>query len=118
MTPPTRFSRHRFTQGVTDESGDSYLTDRMPYGYVDLPDNLEHVVREGDTLWGLAAVYYAGVERAAGLWWIIADFQPAPIVDPTIALVPGAIVVVPSLVTVQSRILVEARRTSPGELSA
>jgi hypothetical protein len=118
VTPPTRHSRHRFCLGVSDEAGRSYLTDRVPFGYRDLPDNLEHVVQEGDTLWGLAGVYYDGVERASGLWWVIADFQPDPIVDPTVALVPGTILVVPSLATVQARVLVEARRTSAKEQEA
>lgn len=117
MTPPTRFSRHRFSLGVVDASGRAYLTDRTPYGYRDLPDNREHVVREGDTLWGLAALYFSGVERPAGLWWVIADFQPDPVVDPTVALVPGSIVVVPSLATLQTRVLAEARRAAPEEVA-
>lgn len=110
MTPPTRFSRHRFTLGVYDPEGRSFLTERVPYGYRDLPDNRFHVVAEGDTLWSLAALYFEGVDRAAGLWWVVADFQPEPVVDPTIALVPGSIVVVPSLEVLQTQVLNEARR--------
>lgn len=81
-----------------------------PYRFRVFADNVEHVVREGDTLWTLAHRYYLGVERPAGLWWIIADFQPQPIHDPTLALVPGAVLVIPSLRTVQEEIFSERRR--------
>lgn len=118
MTPPTRFSRHRFTLGVHDPEGRSFLTERTPYGYRGLPDNRQHVVQEGDTLHSLAALYFAGVERPAGLWWAVADYQPEPVVDPTLALVPGSVVVVPSLQTLQTRILNEARRRLPEEEQA
>jgi len=115
MTPPTRFSRHRFSRGLKDDEGREYLTDRLVYGYRDLPDNVPHEVREGDTLWGLAARYFVGVENAALFWWVIADFQPEPISDPTLALVPGEVVVVPSVATLLTRILVENRKQKPEE---
>lgn len=110
MTPPTRFSRHRFSRGLKDDAGRAYLTDRPVYGYRDLPDNIPHEVKEGDTLWGLAARYFAGVDGAALLYWAIADFQPEPISDPTLALVPGEVVIVPSVATLLTRILVESRK--------
>ena len=115
MTPPTKLSRHRFSRGLRDEQGREYLTDRPVFGYRDLPDNVPHVVQEGDTLWGLAARYFAGVEGAALLWWVVADFQPEPISDPTLALVPGEVVVVPSVATLLTRILVEGRKQLPEE---
>jgi hypothetical protein len=108
--PPNRFSRHRFCTAAPDEEGRLFLDDRPVYGYRDLPDNRQHVVREGDTLWGLADLYFASMPRAAGFWWAIADFQPDPVHDPTIALTVGTTVVIPSLRTLQQEILNDARR--------
>ena len=115
MTPPTKHSRHRFSRGLRDEQGREYLTERPVYGYRELPDNIPHVVQEGDTLWGLAARYFAGVEGAALLYWAIADYQPEPISDPTLQLVAGEVVVVPSVATLLTRILVEGRKQLPEE---
>ena len=103
--PPRRTSRYRRCFGVVDASGRTLLTERDPFRYRELPGTAAHVVVEGDTLWGLAARYFAPLERPAGLWWIIADFQPAPILDPTLALEPGSVVLVPSLAVVTDVIL-------------
>jgi hypothetical protein len=48
--------------------------------------------------------------RPAGLWWVIADFQPDPVHDPTLSLEPGRVLVVPSIRTVQEEIFSETRR--------
>lgn len=109
--PPRQHSRFTFSEGRYDEDGRLYLTEPEPYGYRDLPDNIEHVVREGDTLWTLAATYFGGrFPRPAGLWWILADFQPEPIHDPTLALVSGSVLIIPSPETVRTRIFSERRR--------
>lgn len=107
--PPTILSRHRFSLGYL-EDGVFFLGDRTPYEYRDLADNRQHVVVLGDTLFNLAGRYFEGMSRAAGLWWIIADFQPIPVHDPTIRLVEGTTIVVPSLRTVQQEIFNERRR--------
>lgn len=107
---PRLFSRHTFCETLSDEAGRLYLTDREPYGYRDLPDNRVHLVAEGDTLQTLAAQYFSDLPDAALLWWVIADFQPDPIFDPTIALSPGSTLVIPSAQTVLGRIFDEARR--------
>lgn len=65
--------------------------------------NIEpHIVEDGDTLWSLAARYYGGDDGEANLWWAIADFQPEPILDPTIALAAGSTVLIPPLAYVQN----------------
>jgi hypothetical protein len=108
--PPRRFSRHIFTSGVTDARGRTVLTDRVPFRFRDLPDNRHHLVGAGDTLQNLAARFFDGVDRADGLWWVIADFQPDPIFDPTVALVPGSTLVIPSMKTLLELVFSERRR--------
>jgi hypothetical protein len=108
--PPRRFSRHTFTSAVQDDEGRLVLTDREPFRFRSLPDNRQHVVKEGETIFSLAGRYFAPLPRPAGLWWVIADFQPDPIHDPTIALEPGRVLVIPSVRTVQEEIFSERRR--------
>jgi hypothetical protein len=109
--PPRRFSRHSYTLGIKEDGSDALeLTDREPFPYRDLSDNRQHVVQKGETLFTLAGAYFRPMERAAGLWWVIADFQPDPIIDPTIELTPGAVLYIPSLRVVEELIFDDARR--------
>ncbi len=108
--PPRLYSRHTFCSGVLDKDGRLFLTEREPYRYRALPDSRQHVVKEGESLFSLAGRYYASLARPAGLWWVIADFQPDPIHDPTIALEPGRTLVIASLRTVLEEIFSESRR--------
>jgi hypothetical protein len=108
--PPRRFSRHTFTSAVLDDEGRLLLTEREPFRFRSLPDTRQHVVKEGDTLFSLAGRYFASLPRPAGLWWVIADFQPDPVHDPTIDLEPGRILFIPSVRTIQEEILSEKRR--------
>lgn len=103
-------SRLRFSTIWQDEANRSYFGEREPFGYRDEADNIQHVVQTGDTLFNLAGRYYSSLPRAAGLWWAIADFQPDPVHDPTVRLVEGTIVVVPSVRLLQMAILNQARR--------
>jgi hypothetical protein len=108
--PPRKWSRHLFA-GAIRETGDErvHLTDRVRFGYKQYTDNVLHTVVEGDDLFRLAGYYYASIPRGCGLWWVIADFQPEPIHDPTIALLPGTILVVPSVRTVIERVFARER---------
>lgn len=111
--PPRRNSRHLYCLGFKDPDdmpGDLQLTEREPFLYRNLPDNKQHTVVQGDTLHRLAAKFFAPIESAANLWWIIADFQPDPIHDPTIALVPGSVLVIPSVRTVVEALFSDDRR--------
>ena len=112
--PPRVGSRYSFSLGVRDDDGRLYLTEREPYRYREHGDNRAHVVVQGDTLWGLAGRYFAPLPRACGFWWAIADFQPDPIVDPTLALEPGRRLAIPSLRVLTDVILGEAGRRSRG----
>lgn len=115
--PPRLRSRHTFTLGFEDfeaAPGDLQLSEREPYGYRNFADNIEHVITEGDTLHSIASLYFAPIPSPAELWWIIADFQPDPIHDPTLKLTVGATLIVPSVRTVQEEIFGEARRLEAG----
>lgn len=110
MAPRTG-SRYMFCQGVRDNSGRLYLTDREPYRYRAHSDNRTHIVVEGDTLFHLAGQYFSPLERACGFWWVIADFQPHdPIIDPTVRLEPGRELSIPSVRLLTDVILAELRR--------
>jgi hypothetical protein len=91
-----------------------FLTARNPFRFVEREDTIEHTISEGDTLYTLAGRYYNVIdpERACGLWWVIADFQPTPVHDPTCLLEVGRIVYVPSPTVVTNEVFSEARRTT------
>lgn len=109
--PPRKSSRHTFTLGVNDASGKLFLTDRVPFSFRTLSDTIIHTAKQGESLFTLAAQFYAPMPRPAGLWWIIADFQPLPIHDPTLLLDIGRTLFIPSIRTVVEDILSERRRT-------
>lgn len=108
--PPRVNSRHQLCTAFQDENGRLFLEDREPFRFSVKVDTIEHTVREGDTLFSLSAYYYSAIKRPAGLWWVIADFQVPPIVDPTIQLRPGQLLYIPSLRVVQEDIFSERRR--------
>jgi len=107
---PRTGSRHSFTLGVRDAAGRLFLTEREPYGYQEHADNRLHVVAQGETLFTLAGRYFAPLPRACGFWWVLADFQPNPVIDPTLELEPGRRLQVPSLRILTDVILGEQRR--------
>ena len=108
--PPRLFSRFSFSAAVLDDRGRLLLTEREPFRFRALPDNRQHLVREGDTLFSLAGRYFAPLPRPAGLWWIIADFQPVPIHDPTLSLELGRLLLIPSIRVITEDVFSEARR--------
>ncbi len=108
--PPRQLSRHTFTASVPNSARQSWLIDRIPFRFREFPDNKRYSVQQGDTLFHLAAKNFKPIVRPAGLWWILADFQPVPIHDPTIQLLPGRVLIIPSVRTVNESILSERRR--------
>ncbi len=112
--PPQSGSRHGFCLGVLDDDGRRFLTEREPFRYRVLADNRVHRVVGGETLFDLAGRYFAPLPRACGFWWAIADFQPNPILDPTLVLDEGTTVVIPSTRVLTDVILAEGRRREVG----
>lgn len=106
--PAQKWSRHSFTGGLR-YANRLVLTDRERFAGRSYPDNRMHICRTGDTLWHLAGQYFQPLPRACGLWWVIADFQPNVIHDPTLALQAGQVLVIPSVQTVMN-IIFDARR--------
>lgn len=116
--PPRIRSRHTYTLGFHDVEGDDpevlQLSEREPFLYRDYADNIEHTVAEGESLHSLAARYFAGIPTPSELWWVIADFQPDPIHDPTLRLEIGSVLIIPSARTVLEEIFSEKRRLETG----
>jgi len=103
-------SRYRYCVAYKGDDDILYLDEREPFPYRNEPDNSYHTVRDGDTLWGLAHLYFKGMRRPAGLWWVIAEFQPTPIIDPTIRLQAGETIIIPSQRLVKTEVFNEDRR--------
>lgn len=112
--PPRLNSRYMFATGDSDDSGNLFLTEREPFRYdPDLRGTIRHVVSVGDSLQSIAFRYWSTLQLGdreipwgpEHLWWILAEFQPDPILDPTIDLVPGKTILVPSVRVVQERVL-------------
>ncbi len=108
--PPRRFSRFTFSTAILDRDQRLVLTEREPFRFRSFPDNRQHVVQQGDTLFTLAGRYFAPLPRASGLWWVLADFQPDPIHDPTLSLELGRVLFVPSARVITEEVFAEARR--------
>lgn len=110
--PRAAYSRHEFADQYR-RGNFNLLVERVPYRYREFSDNISHTVKEGDTLNQLAYKYYNGItpepQSAASLWWIIADFQPNPIIDGTLRLQAGQVLIIPSKRTVIEEIFSTAR---------
>src|SRR5688572_12344109 len=95
--PPTLDSRHILASGVTRiEDGLTYLLDREPFRFVDRPDNRRIIAGVYDTWQSLANEWLKPIRNPAQRWWVLADFQPDPITDPTVPPVPGTLVYIPT----------------------
>jgi hypothetical protein len=115
--PPRVQSRHSFTLGFKDRLAgreELQLSEREPFPFQLFDDNVQHVVGANETLGILAARYFASLSDPALLWWVIADFQPDPIHDPTVALAVGSVIIIPSVRTVTESIFSPKRRGEGG----
>ena len=103
-------SRYKYCQSWYDADRNVFLDARRAFRFQSLPDNVSYLTKVGETLFTIAGRHFAPLERAAGLWWVIADFQPNPIHDPTIVLEPGTVLVLPSVATLYREIFSSARK--------
>lgn len=103
------YSRYTFCERWIDADSRTFFDARRPYRFRSRPDNVQYLVKEGESLFTIAGRHFSPIERAAGLWWVIADYQPNPIHDPTVRLVPGTILVLPSHTTLQQEIFSPSR---------
>lgn len=109
--PPGPLSRHLLCVGVTRFSdGLSFLLDREPIRFVNRGDTKRITAQRGDTWYGLAAEYLKPIPNAEQLFWAICDFQPTPVIDPTVDPVPGAIIYVPSADFIIANYFTDSRR--------
>lgn len=97
----TTISRYRMSTLVKDAQDRLKLSLRARLEYDQEDEDIIHEIAPGDTLWTLAAQYFDGMPYSHTLWWAIADYQPDPIIDPTVQLEPGELIVIPSPVLVQ-----------------
>jgi hypothetical protein len=102
----SRDSRYQFVEQETDSDGRLVLRDREPYRYRKRTDNIVIVAATGDTWDTIAHRLYEDIsDRAAGLFWIGLDYQPTPVVDPTVPIRPGTVLHWPAPIVVVEEIL-------------
>ena len=111
MIVPSTISLFRFCQAYTAPNGRMYLTDIQPFTYEELTDTTTHVVIGEQRIEDVAAIHYQVYgEEACLLAQVLALFQPEPLLDPTVPLVAGSTVFVPSLRVIEERVFSEDRR--------
>ncbi len=108
--PPRTLSRYLYSEGIKDPNDNTFLTDPVPFRFREAFDNRYHEAKQGDTIFNLAGSMFPSFPRASGLYWIIADYQPIIIHDPTLRLTPGRTYIVPSERMVREEIFNEGRR--------
>ena len=90
------FSRYRYCTVLDNGTGTKYLDEREPFRFSDESDNRFHMAKEGETWWGLAWRYFRSFRNPSLLWWLLCEYQPEPVIDPTIIIEAGTQVVIPS----------------------
>ncbi len=97
--PLPQTSRHRKAPILVDDGlllrnrTISFLGDYVPFRFVERIDNRVYIVRRGDKITHIAQTFYAD----PALWWVLADFQPVPILNPLANLEIGREIVGPSV---------------------
>lgn len=99
-------SRYDYCWNKATASGKLRKLPRGFFGFKKFSDTVEHQCLEGESLFNLAAFYYHDVfAYPSMLYWVIADFQPIPIIDSTIIFSAGDIVYIPSIKTINLQVL-------------
>lgn len=109
--PPAVYSRHILTTGVSRvDDGLTYLLDREPLRFRPLSGNRRVRVASSDTWQTLAAAFFVPIQNPHQLWWVICDFQPEPVLDPTVPPVSGTYVYIPSVEFVLAEVFSRDRK--------
>lgn len=108
----TEYSRYRYCTvlSAADSHETKYLDEREPFRFQDETDNRFYTAVDGDTWWGLCHKFFPSFPRKAGLWWLLCEFQPEPVIDPTLAIQPGTQIVIPSERLVRTQVFNRERR--------
>lgn len=86
--------RHAYAVQEDDGTVVLMLPERLPHE--DLDGTTLHIVSEGERVYDLANLYYKRTARSAvDMWDVIAQFQPTPILDPSVPLKVGTEVYIP-----------------------
>lgn len=98
-------SRYRAAELIKGD--DDSFTWTLPnfFEFTGEDEDIFYEVQPGDNWHLLAYKFYGREFGGANLWWAIMDYQPTPIVDPTIALSPGSVLVVPPPKRIQEFLL-------------
>lgn len=105
--PPQKNSRYSYCLGIK-RSGKLWLSSMTPFRYREYSDTRIHQTVENETLDQIAERYYG--DDGWKWWWVIAQFQPNPIVDPTVAFDAGVTIYVPSMKIISQVIMNPSRR--------
>jgi len=107
----TEFSRYRYCTVLEkdDENRTKYFDEREPFRFVDETDNRIHLAVDGDTWWGLCHRYFPSIPRKAGLFWLLCEFQPEPVIDPTLCIKAGTRILIPSERLVRTKVFSKER---------
>lgn len=71
------------------------LPERLPF--IETDDIRVHTVQQEERLYDLAIMYYGKTRTTPWIYWeVIANFQPVPIIDPSVPLPEGSEIYIPS----------------------
>ena len=102
ITSPERRATVLVNEGeLVPEKTVEYMSLHEPVRFQERDDNLTFTARKGDRLDHIAVVFY----RDPKLFWVLADYQPNPIMNPMLPLEKGRIIYGPSLERLQQEIL-------------
>lgn len=86
--------RHSTVVSLDDGSVVYRLPERLRY--LPMDGTISHVCVNGELLWDIAVLYYGRWRsRALDLWEVLAQFQPSPILDASVPLKSGKVILVP-----------------------
>lgn len=108
--PMFPFSRYAYCLQLEDAAGIKYLDEREPFAFREETDNRYYRTVDGDTWYGMAHTFFDGIPRACGLWWVLCDFQPERVIDPTLRIEPNTLIVVPSIRLIRTKLFTNDQR--------